>query len=115
MDTVKRLWKILKSQIPRDSEETPYEPDSSDDGYQANDHQPQSRTDLKEHEYYKNLETPVGADFQTIKSNYRKLLKKYHPDRYNQDDDKRQIAEEVTEKLNQAYRYFKKKHQSGGD
>jgi hypothetical protein len=37
-------------------------------------------------------------------------MKQYHPDRFYQDEKKRQIAEEVCRKLNEAYTYFEKKY-----
>ena len=108
MDTVKRLLNILRSKMAPD-----YEPDGKTyESFQSEPPPKQTETEQerKEKHYYQNLETPYGADFATIKSNYRKLLKQYHPDRYNQDDDKRRVAEEVTEKLNEAYQYFKAKN-----
>lgn len=63
-----------------------------------------------EREYYANLEIPVGSSFADIKLSYRKLMQRYHPDRFESDSIKRRIAEEVTIKLNQAYAYFKDKN-----
>jgi len=60
-------------------------------------------------EYYGNLELQAGADFSQIKSQYRKLLKKYHPDRFHQDKDKQKTAGEVICKINKAYSYFEQK------
>lgn len=68
-----------------------------------------SPTDI-EREYYANLELPYGADFNEIKKAYRKLLKKYHPDKFHNDERKLKIAQEVVKKLNTAYEYFEKKH-----
>lgn len=60
-------------------------------------------------EYYANLELSYGASFDEIKASYRKLLKKYHPDRFYNDEKKLQLAQEVVTKLNLAYNYFEKK------
>ena len=65
-----------------------------------------------EKEYYGNLELPVGASFEEIKKQYRSLLKKYHPDKFNNDEKKRKIAEQVVSKLNTAYNYFENKYKS---
>ena len=54
--------------------------------------------------YYANLEIPVGSDRETIKFAWKKQMKKYHPDLHSSDPEKKQIAEELTRKLNQAYR-----------
>jgi len=53
--------------------------------------------------YYANLEIPVGSDRKTIKTAWKIQLKKYHPDLHGSDPEKKQIAEELTRKLNEAY------------
>ena len=65
--------------------------------------------DNKEDEYYKILELEYGASFNQIKSAYRRLLKKYHPDLYQNDLKKLELAKEVTKKINEAYTYFERK------
>ena len=54
--------------------------------------------------YYANLEIPVGSDRATIKNAWKTQMKKYHPDLHGSDPKKKQIAEELTRQLNQAYR-----------
>ncbi len=66
--------------------------------------------DNLEREYYGILELEYGASFDKIKSSYKRLLKKYHPDLYHNKPDKLVIAKKVTEKLNEAYSYFEKKY-----
>lgn len=64
---------------------------------------------IDESKYYQTLELKPGASFEEIKKAYKKAMKKYHPDRF-QDEDKRQYAEDLSRKINEAYAYFKKKH-----
>ncbi len=54
--------------------------------------------------YYANLEIPVGSDRATIKNAWKTQMKKYHPDLHCSDPKKKQIAEELTRQLTQAYR-----------
>ena len=54
--------------------------------------------------YYANLEIPIGSDRETIKAAWKTQMKKYHPDLHGSDPKKKQIAEELTRQLNQAYR-----------
>ena len=49
----------------------------------------------KEREYYANLEVAYGASFDEIKASYKRLLKKYHPDKFYGDEKKLQIAQDV--------------------
>ncbi len=60
--------------------------------------------------YYAALELPANASFDEIKRAYKTLMKKYHPDRFHNEPQKKQFAESVTQKLNEAYAYFEKKH-----
>jgi DnaJ-class molecular chaperone len=57
---------------------------------------------------YANLEIPVGSDRETIKYAWKTQMKKYHPDLHSSDPEKKQIAEELTRLLNQAYRTLDK-------
>lgn len=61
--------------------------------------------------YYANLETPYGSDLATVRSAWKQMLQKYHPDLHSQDAQKRQIATELTQQLNRAYRELEKRLQ----
>jgi len=64
----------------------------------------------EEDKYYKWLELPNGSSFDDIKKSYKTLMKKYHPDNFHNNDTKRQTAEKLSQKLNEAYQYFEKKY-----
>jgi DnaJ-domain-containing protein 1 len=53
--------------------------------------------------WYKDLELEPGADLKTVRRSYRRLLLKYHPDKFQSDPAKLQMATEVTRKLTEAY------------
>ena len=53
--------------------------------------------------WHKTLEVEPGADFETIRKSYRRLLKQYHPDRFARDPEKHKVATEVTRKITEAY------------
>ena len=59
--------------------------------------------------YYKILELEYGSDFNSIKKAYKKLLKKYHPDLFQNKPEKLKSAQEVTRQINEAYTYFERK------
>ena len=60
--------------------------------------------------YYANLELSPGASFEEIKAAYRRLLRKYHPDRHHQTPSRSKTAEEISKRLNEAMDYFEKEH-----
>ncbi len=64
--------------------------------------------------YYANLEIPYGSDLETAKESWKRLLRKYHPDLHSNNPDRRQVAHELTQKLNKAYdeitRRFERNH-----
>jgi DNA mismatch repair ATPase MutL len=63
-----------------------------------------------EEKYYRWLELPVGSSFEEIRKSYKALMKKYHPDNFHNNETKRQTAEKLSQKLNEAYQYFEKKN-----
>lgn len=46
------------------------------------------------------LELPETATMKTIKTNYKKLMLKWHPDKCH---DKKELSEDMTKKINHAY------------
>lgn len=57
--------------------------------------------------WYRTLEVPADADFPSIRKSYRRLLAKYHPDKYAGDPDKYAAATEVARKITMAYNGLK--------
>jgi len=53
--------------------------------------------------YYANLELAYGIGLDTVSRSWRRLGKKYHPDRYSADEDKKRIATDLVQGLNRAY------------
>jgi len=69
---------------------------------------PRGRPSAREvDDWYRVLEVPAGADFDTIRRSYRRLVNKYHPDKYASDPDKYKAATEVTRKITGAYNGIK--------
>lgn len=57
--------------------------------------------------WYRTLEVSAEADFATVRKSYRRLLAKYHPDKYAGDPDKYAAATEVARKITMAYNGLK--------
>jgi len=53
--------------------------------------------------WYRALELEPGADAEAVRKAYRRLLKKFHPDRFANDPEKLKVATEVTRNLTDAY------------
>jgi DnaJ-domain-containing protein 1 len=54
-------------------------------------------------EYYANLEVPFGSDLDTVKDSYRRLMRKYHPDKHSGDSEREALATHLSQELTQAY------------
>jgi hypothetical protein len=52
---------------------------------------------------YKTLNLGYGAELSEVKSAYRKLMRKYHPDVHNQSPKKQKAATELSMKVSQAF------------
>lgn len=81
--------------------------ESSEDETQADATGADEKVDDKKAEqlrqYYANLELPPGADWPEVKSAYRRLMRKYHPDRHRDNPEEQRISTELSQKLRVAY------------
>ena len=66
-------------------------------------------------ELYSNLEVPYGSSLATVRKAWKRLLRKYHPDRHSKDPEKRKIADELAQRLNGAYEQLQKRLESETD
>lgn len=57
--------------------------------------------------YYANLELPYGADLHQVRQAWKRMMRTYHPDLHSQDPEKRQLANELTARLTEAYEELK--------
>lgn len=53
--------------------------------------------------YYANLELPIGASADEVKAAYRRLMRRYHPDRHATDPARAKVANELAQELRRAY------------
>lgn len=67
-------------------------------------------TQTKEQLYLANLELQSVESFDQVHLQYKNLMKTYHPDLFGHDFKKREYAEAISQQLNEAYDYFKKKY-----
>lgn len=57
---------------------------------------------------YATLEVAFAAPFSEVRKSYKRLLHKYHPDRFSADEQKQALANEVTQRLNDAFSRIEK-------
>ena len=62
--------------------------------------------------HYIVLELPYGADLPDVRAAYKRLMKKYHPDKF-QDIERRAVATELVKKINEAYSGLLKHFETG--
>lgn len=109
MSLFKRIQNIIKSNINHKEIEPEIDINSYEDVYFQDSKIFLNEEGQLEKKYYKILEVEYGADFKHIKNSYRKLLKKYHPDMFQNQPEKLKVAQEVTRQINEAYTYFERK------
>lgn len=68
-----------------------------------------SGVDAVERQYRANLEVDAEAGLKDIRRAYKTLIRKYHPDLFHTEPEKRKVALEITTQLNEAMAYFEKK------
>jgi DnaJ-domain-containing protein 1 len=100
---IKRLFKIAQAELNDLVQKNNSADDSLADPEFFDFRQEQASPDPLA-KYYAHLEIPVGSDRATIKKAWKTQMKKYHPDLHCSDPQKKQIAEELTRQLTQAYR-----------
>jgi DnaJ-domain-containing protein 1 len=64
---------------------------------------PRSPADESLRQDYANLEVPFGADIEAVRSSYKVLMMRYHPDKHAGDPEKQRIALEITKKINESF------------
>lgn len=52
---------------------------------------------------YANLEVPFGADIETVRRSYKKLMLRYHPDKHGGSSEKLRVATEITKRINESF------------
>ena len=101
-----RFGRVRDAYRPADRE--PYrEPNRDRDAYREpyRDSQPAPRSDRDPvlAGYYANLELPYGADREAVRGARRRLLARYHPDRFATDPDKARLADGLVKQINHAH------------
>ena len=104
MSIASRIWRLVKtefnSRLGRFEKATFNRP--FEDEPRSASHQKVSTEESKRATYYRILELPNGAPLYNVKASYKRLMKKYHPDKF-QNEEQKATATELVKKLNEAY------------
>lgn len=79
------------------------EPIVDEIGFEELGPRPVSQGNKTIRDYYANLEVPYGSDLNTVKESYRRLMRKYHPDKHVNDPESEKLATELSQELTRAY------------
>ena len=53
--------------------------------------------------YYANLKLPYGTGLGTVRRTWGRVIKKYYPDLYSADEEKKRLTTDLVQGLNRAY------------
>ncbi len=113
MDMLDRLGRLLRSFVPDDG--APFDPDLSAAWEELDEYlgeqtgpsrRPRGRREGRHplEAEYRVLELEPGASMERVRESYKRLLRKYHPDRFVGRPEKQRAATEVTQAVIAAYR-----------
>lgn len=126
MSIINRLYNIAKAEVnsrirPGSKSSKRWQKTSSEEGSngehqntwqskseESSSQRSQATADDPVAEWYAALELPYGSDWDAVQKAWKAQLRKYHPDRHAQNQEKADIAHEVTQQLNVAYKGLKK-------
>jgi hypothetical protein len=63
---------------------------------------------------YANLEVSFGADIEVVRESYKRLMLKYHPDKFPGNPEKQKLALEIAKKINQSFERIRNHQESEG-
>ncbi|MFQ5630301.1 MAG: J domain-containing protein [bacterium] len=121
MSVLSRVYQMFRASFASEKQRDLFD----DEGFQdifSKSYRSQSRTYGADHssqssanqdpeiaKYYANLEVPYGSDLETVRTAWKNLLRKYHPDLHSNDSEKVRIANELVQGLNRAYGELEKR------
>ena len=121
-DLLRRLFELTRAPLGDREPRSPVddeswhgasEQDSGAEGAQAE--RADDRRDGVLAGYYANLEIPYGSDLSAVRSAWKQMMKRYHPDLHGEDPEKRQVASELTAELTRAYQELAKVLEQDGN
>lgn len=112
-----RLFRLAKAYVNdwlnKDKENADFDDDIWED-FEREERQQQRRQrynrprDPKIVQYYERLNIPYDSDYQTVREAWKRLMKKYHPDKYVNDPQKIKMATKISQELTEAYKEIEK-------
>lgn len=111
MSVGRRLWKLARTEIGDVMRRFRPGPDEGPERWSVPSKDPPPEPSpppaptVPDHvaRWYGNLELPLGASAAEVKAAYRRLVRRYHPDRHAHDPRRAAVANELSQELRDAY------------
>lgn len=117
-DLLRRLFELARAHVGTGSSAPPIGDvpghGRSGQASQAGERAPNGALDERLAGCYANLEIPYGADLESVRAAWKRMMKKYHPDLHGDDPEKRRLAGELTAELTRAYQELTAALEHGG-
>ncbi len=97
------LEAYLRGRNPRGGPGAEYARQSRGEESESGSHAP-SHPPARLRRDYANLEVAPGASFEEVRRAHRRMIRRYHPDRFGSDPEKQRLATEITQRLNDSFR-----------
>lgn len=124
MSLGRRLWNVARAEVrdafrrkPAGAEPSPEARDSPQEAEDARDaasddepraeprraRSPARASEADVRRWYANLELPYGSSAEEVRAAYRRMMRRYHPDRHFGDAEAQRVATELAQALRRAY------------
>jgi DnaJ-domain-containing protein 1 len=104
----REAWRELDDYLQSGSSPRSRRADRRTDSRSNQQADPRAGADDRLRRDYANLEVPFGTQLAEVTRAYRKLLKRYHPDKFASDPEKQRLATEITQRINSSFQNIKK-------
>jgi DnaJ-domain-containing protein 1 len=103
----REAWRELDDYLQSGSSPRSRRADRRTDSRSNQQADPRAGADDRLRRDYANLEVPFGTQLAEVTRAYRKLLKRYHPDKFASDPEKQRLATEITQRINSSFQNIK--------
>ena len=108
MDIFSRLYNIIRAETGSEREPVWEADEAFEEPAEPAPGPPNPAQDPELARCYAHLEIPYGANLESSRRAWKRLLKKYHPDLHAHDAQKRRIADQLAAELTRSFQEIEK-------